>query len=550
MTSQTKQCVSCQRPFAIEDEDVKFYEKLQVPSPTNCWNCRQARRLAVRNDISLYQRKCDATGKDIISMYAPDSKYTVYDQAYWWSDAWDALEYARDYDPNRKFFDQFDELKKAVPRNALISIASENSYFANYAFRNKNCYLIHTADENEDCFYLRPADRNYNCCDCAYTYDSTQCYECTDCYGCTRCRYSQKIHNSSELLFCYNVRSCHDCIFSANLTNKQYYIFNKRYSQEEYEKFKNELYLNSHTGLREAQKKYQEFLETQPRKHLETLKCEDSIGDYLKNCKNAKYCFDCYDLHDVKYGCNIFKVKDSYDWNFIGNGEFCYEMSSSAHQLFNCRFCSNCWDGNKNITYCDFCLGCENCFACEGLRKSKYCILNKQYEKEEYEKLTAQITKKMEQDGEWGEFPPISISPFGYNETVAQEYFPLTKEQALEKGYKWKDENKKDYQPQSFKTPDNIKDAPDSIIDEILACETCGKNFKIIEQELKYYREFGVPIPRKCFNCRHATRQALRNKRIIYQKKCDKCGENVQTSYNPKTGAPIYCEKCYLKTID
>ena len=28
--------------------------------------------------------------------------------------------------------------------------------------------------------------------------------------------------------------------------------------------------------------------------------------------------------------------------------------------------------------------------------------------------------------GEWGEFFPSSLSPFGYNETVAQEYFPLT----------------------------------------------------------------------------------------------------------------------------
>lgn len=28
--------------------------------------------------------------------------------------------------------------------------------------------------------------------------------------------------------------------------------------------------------------------------------------------------------------------------------------------------------------------------------------------------------------GEWGEFFPHEHSPFGYNETVANEYFPMT----------------------------------------------------------------------------------------------------------------------------
>ena len=31
----------------------------------------------------------------------------------------------------------------------------------------------------------------------------------------------------------------------------------------------------------------------------------------------------------------------------------------------------------------------------------------------------------MKKTGEWGEFFPSSISPFGYNETVAMEYYPI-----------------------------------------------------------------------------------------------------------------------------
>jgi len=35
------------------------------------------------------------------------------------------------------------------------------------------------------------------------------------------------------------------------------------------------------------------------------------------------------------------------------------------------------------------------------------------------------IIEHMQKMGEWGEFFPSSLSPFGYNETVAEEYYPI-----------------------------------------------------------------------------------------------------------------------------
>ena len=46
----------------------------------------------------------------------------------------------------------------------------------------------------------------------------------------------------------------------------------------------------------------------------------------------------------------------------------------------------------------------------------------------------------MRASGEWGEFFPIEISPFGYNETVAQEYFPLSKDDCGEQGWAWRED--------------------------------------------------------------------------------------------------------------
>jgi Zn ribbon nucleic-acid-binding protein len=58
-----------------------------------CPDCRQQRRLAFRNERNLYKRKCDATGKNIISIYSPDKNIKVYNQDFWWSDKWNTMDY-------------------------------------------------------------------------------------------------------------------------------------------------------------------------------------------------------------------------------------------------------------------------------------------------------------------------------------------------------------------------------------------------------------------------------------------------------------------------
>ncbi|MFH1720730.1 MAG: zinc-ribbon domain containing protein [Patescibacteria group bacterium] len=545
-----RDCKKCGTPFEITDEDLKFYEKVESPTPTRCPDCRRQRRLAIRNDVSLYQRKCDHSGKIMISMFSPDKPYKVYHPDVWWSDKWDPMDHGQDFDLKRPFFEQFKELQLKVPRMGLNSIGNINSEYANYAFRNKSSYLVFTADFNEDCYYSRFADSNVHSCDMAFSWNNTFCYETVDVYGCNAAHYSQKCYNSSNLNFCYNMRGCHNCIFCANLSNKTHHILNKRVEKEEYGKFLENLQLTSSKGVERAWFKYKDFLQSQPRKYLEVVQCEDCLGDYLKSSKNAQHCFDCFDLYDTKYITHCHKLQDCYDWDFVGvDSSLCYEMSSCAHNLFNCKFSMNCWDGNKNLTYCDLCLGNEDLFGCIALRKKKHCILNKQYSPEEYESLKEKIIAHMKETGEYGEFFPIEISPWGYNETVAQEYYPLTKESALAKGYKWQDKDEREYQKQSYEIPEDIKDVPNKITKEILACTCCGKNYKITEQELRHYKKIGVPIPRKCFNCRHADRIALRNKRKIFDRKCSKCNTDIKTSYAGNRPEPVLCEECYLKEV-
>jgi hypothetical protein len=97
--------------------------------------------------------------------------------------------------------------------------------------------------------------------------------------------------------------------------------------------------------------------------------------------------------------------------------------------------------------------------------------------------------------------------------------------------------------------PDSINDVEEAICDHVLACEVTGKPYKIIPQELKFYRAMGIPIPRRCPDQRHADRLTIRNPRKLWKRECDKCQKEIQTTYSPERPEKVYCEECYLKKV-
>ncbi len=211
------------------------------------------------------------------------------------------------------------------------------------------------------------------------------------------------------------------------------------------------------------------------------------------------------------------------------------------------------------MEYCVNVTGGQNCFGCANLRNKEYCILNKQYNKDDYGQLVVEIKKHMDKMPfvdkkgrmyKYGEFFPAEFSPFGYNETAAQDYFPLTKEQAIEKGYPWSDyESTIKYQFSDYTIPDDIKDVKDDVLDKILKCEISGKAYKIIPMELEFYRKIGLPLPRRAPLQRHKDRLALLPPRKLYKRQCQKCQKEIQAAYAPDRPEIVYCEKCYLKEV-
>jgi hypothetical protein len=148
---ERKTCKISGAEFPIYKSDMEFYDKIspvfngvkyQIPTPTLCPEERQRRRLLFRNERKLYKRKCDASGKDIISIYSPDKPYKVYDQKFWWSDEWNPMDYGREFNFEKSFSDSFLKLISDFPRNSLNVILNENSDYSNHTRNLKDCYMV------------------------------------------------------------------------------------------------------------------------------------------------------------------------------------------------------------------------------------------------------------------------------------------------------------------------------------------------------------------------------------------------------------------------
>ncbi len=556
--SKKRICQNCKNDFIIEPEDFGFYEKINVPSPTFCPECRQKRRMTWRNDRSFYNRNCDLCNKPIISIYHKDKPLIVYCNKCWWSDKWDSKDCGKEYDFSRPFFEQFRELQDRVPLPALFNddgIASINCEYTENVTFAKNCYMVSMAWYIEDCMYgysIGGPETNEVLDSLGIFHFSQIIYEgifLERCYNCRNCYYSSGLNDCS---FCYDCRGCSDCFMCVNLRQKKYCILNKQYSKEDYENILKSYNLNTYSGSEKAKKDFLVFLLEQPRRYANIVNSTKCTGQGLINSKNSKNIFWCRAVEDSNFIWRSNEIKDSYDLTPGGKSSQCYEGLTADHD--NLALFSIYSLKSNSVTYTENCHSSKDLFGCSAIVHGQYCILNKQYSKEEYKKIKEKIIDQMKTTGEWGQFFPSDLSHFGYNETIAQEYFPLSKEEAIKKGFKWWDKIQKTTGRETIKMeqiPDSILDVKEDILNEVFSCIECKRNYKIVQNEFNFYKKHSIPIPHKCFFCRNNDRLQIENPFKLWHRKCMKqgCENEFETSYAPDRPEIVYCEKCYQQEV-
>jgi hypothetical protein len=417
---QTKTCAITGKEFSITQGDLDFYakisptfagQKFQIPTPTLCPEERQRRRLAFRNERNLYRRTCDASGKQIISIYKPDSAasdgaskpYKVYDQKIRRSDARDPMEYGREFDFSKTFTENFRELMDMVPRLALLNKDAHNSEYCNHATSCLNSYLIFWSAEAQNSLYWSRILDSDNCIDCYNINHSNNIFSSIDIYHSSNIYYSVDIENCS---FCYG------CVW---LKNSHFCIYNVQYDKDDYIK----IISNMKFDISELS------LDNYIRKN--NFQSDIINSTFVSNSSSVISSKDIYDSKDISYSYDLYNwcidCKDCYSW--YGHAELSYECYWFWVGWYLGISIMNVHPYN-NVLYSESCFQNSNLFGCIGLRNKSYCIFNKQYTKDEYETTVAHIIAHMQDTGEWWEFFHPSLSPFGYNETVAQEYYPVT----------------------------------------------------------------------------------------------------------------------------
>jgi len=582
--NETKNCQNCKNDFTIEPDDFSFYEKIKVPPPTFCPECRMVRRLLSRNERTLYKSNCDLCAKSMISVYRDKSRSKVYCNDCYYGDGWNPMDYGMDYDLNKNFFLTLRELFKQTAHPSLDIRNCENSQFNNFIFNSKDCYLSFGVSNCEQAYYSTQVHYSKNVFDCDISLKSDSSYDSVNIFECYRTYYSVYATSCMDSYFLYDCSGCSNCFGCTNLRNKQYHIYNKPHTKEEYEKFMSSLNLGSSSFLEKIKKEVIVFMSTNPVRFAHIKHSVDCTGDNIEGSKNCKASFGTREgVEDCKYVAIAgYNLKDSYD--IYGGGlksELGYECVSFTGNS-RIKFSKQVRESTDSM-YSEFCMNCNHIFGCSGLRNKSYCIFNKQYTKEEYEEIIPKLVEFSKSNPyivngrkySFGEFFLPEDFGFAYNESVAQEFFPLTKDQILEKGYSWVEEKEKNYIPTMnwLDIPDSIKDVPDSIIKEVIICKhktdcvhKCTQAYRITQTELDFYKQHQISIPVLCPNCRYFERLSKRSELKLYTRQCmcgeaespkptrdhghkGKCEVEFETSYAPDRPEIVYCEKCYQQEI-
>ncbi|KKW48313.1 MAG: hypothetical protein UY99_C0005G0022 [Parcubacteria group bacterium GW2011_GWA1_59_11] len=573
--SESKICQNCKAAFTIEPADFRFYERMQVPPPTWCPECRLQRRWAWRNERGLYKRSCDMCKKEIIAMYPADVPFPVYCRDCWYSDQWDPLAYGRDYDLQKPFFVQFKELQEAVPRIALQVSESVNCDYANQIANCKNCYLVWSGSENEDSMFSYRLHKSRRIADSFMILRSENTYQAMDCTDSADVLFSHNCVGGVDLAFCYDIRNSQNCAMSANLRRASHVFRNRQMDKNEYDSERNAMDTGSYRKLREYEREFAEVKRKAIHKFADITQSVNSTGHSISSSKNARNCFNTDKIEDCAYCILLNDTKDAMD---VNNGccvaERVYETSTMGVKASDIKFCVDAWPEVTNATYSDSCRnGARDVFGCISVRKRQYCILNKQYTRDGYEALVPKIIEHMnkmpytDRQGrvyKYGEFFPPELSPFPYGDTTAQDYFPLSDEEVQARGFRWLPAVRSEHKPDigAEDLPDHIKDVSDSILEKVVGCAHQGKcshrcvgAFKIVPEELALYRRMNLPLPRECPNCRHYGRIEKRNPLRLWERQCmcamekhghaGPCANKFQTSYAPDRPETVYCEACY-----
>jgi hypothetical protein len=436
-------CRLTRQDFETSEFEREYCGKHDLPLPVTCPAERMRTLCAFRPAHYLFPTECSRSKQRILSCFPPDRGLTVYDVDAWLSDGWDARDYGRPYDFSRSFFDQFEELLAVVPLpgTSATHASLENSDYCNGVTGAKNCYLVFSGTQIDDCLYGRFLYRSRDLLDCFYVKDSELCVGCRDITGGYNLLLCEHCAHCSDSVFLAQCRSCRHCYACVNLLNQEYCWFNEPLGAQEWTRRRADLDLGDAEVLEAERSRFVRFKAGQPLRCVQGVNYENSSGNFLNEVKDCRQCCMASESEALEHCIWMNRARFSlFTAGFGHNSELLYGCSGVGNAAYNLKFSAQCRAGVRDLEYCYLAeSNTHDCFGCLSLRNASHCILNKQYTPQEYAELLPRVKAHMRATGEYGEFFPPRLCPFAYNQTDAVFFFPLERDAAIARGYRWAD---------------------------------------------------------------------------------------------------------------
>jgi len=546
-------CEISGRGFEVSDHEMRLREKFGFGDsfPKILPKYRFQYLGAFWPQWNLHKRKCDKTGQSIISVFRPDCVYPVWRRKEWIENSNPPF---CDFDFSRGFFEQAWELFQKCPLPHVFESYNHNCEYTDDWYYSKNCYLCHSGQYCEDCTCCYECDHCKNACYCVSAYYSELCFDLINSANCFNSLFLLNCKMVSDSAFMYDCRDCSNCLFCFNLRNKSYCFGNKQLSKEDFEEQKAMWDFTSRKTYEKAKEFFSKMmLDTAWHKALQIEQCEQSSGNFIRQCKDCENCYllskhencanDCFSGPDAK------STLDSL--GTVG-GELTFMTSLPVFSYY--AIFSFSVDNCKFVEYSAYLQNCQYCFGCCGLVNKKYCIFNKQYSEKEYEILREKIVLQMKKSEEWGKFFPGYFAPNPYEESFSGFHFPIDnpKDHGFREGGQVEREN--------VKTAE-IEDVPDSwkelslekekwLTEQVFWDEKYKRSFQMTQKDIDFAKKIKGPLPHDYYVHRlQYNFDWMPFDGELRDAVCAKSGKKIKSNWPDKYDGRILCEEEYLKIV-
>ncbi len=544
--------------WQLTDEEIGWYRHFNVPPSTLSQRTRWMFLTHFGTGFQWWWNKHFDTGEPVLSFHHPSSGVRVLPDKEWFSRDFSNIN--ADWSSDGSFFDQINALRLRVPLPATSTLTPDENSISLVSIGNKDSFFV-LGCKGVRGYYSSLVQESEDYADSIASRNVTHGYNIIHCDRMFNCKFARDSYDCIDCDFIFDCKNCKNCFGASNQRNKKYLWFNEPMSKEEWEKRRKEVDLGCRSQLELHSAAFDQLLlEDSVWPEAFNEGAIDSIGDYLWNCTDCRYCFLMANNSVHNFWCA---------WGINANGNafcagplnamdcyMCNVPGYSAKTKFSWK-CAQC----DSVEYSINCFNCKNCFGCVGLQRKEFHIFNKPFSEDEYWKKLDEIKCDMLDRGEYGRFFPLSFAsahtrlggavintlynPDDLIKWGAMDFEPCSSGAC---GFEEKDVT-------SMRQREDVPDCIGAMGDEWVGASVydpeAKRRYTFLRPELEFYRQERVPAPTTHFTTRISNLYYVMQSPVFEERVCDKCGTSFTTTVNVTyPNRKIFCRTCYLAFIE